>query len=130
MFLPYHERKPFSHPSHLVFQDNCEFTPNPNQTRSASFDAIGLACDNCPAVYNPQQIDTDGDGDGDECDEDIDNDGKKTEYFMYPQLISRCNVQANSKRLFVHVTLMSFNPSNINKHWKLFLFLGGGGGTI
>ncbi|XP_071844501.1 cartilage oligomeric matrix protein-like isoform X2 [Apostichopus japonicus] len=55
--------------------DNCEFTPNPNQTRSASFDSIGLACDNCPAVYNPQQIDTDGDGDGDECDEDIDNDG-------------------------------------------------------
>ncbi|MEW5923037.1 MAG: thrombospondin type 3 repeat-containing protein [Candidatus Zixiibacteriota bacterium] len=31
--------------------------------------------DNCPDVYNPDQIDTDGDGNGDACDSDDDNDG-------------------------------------------------------
>ncbi|ROT78853.1 thrombospondin [Penaeus vannamei] len=35
----------------------------------------GNVCDNCPAVSNPSQKDTDGDEMGDECDDDIDNDG-------------------------------------------------------
>jgi len=38
-------------------------------------DGVPDASDNCPASYNPDQIDTDGDGLGNVCDDDDDNDG-------------------------------------------------------
>jgi hypothetical protein len=38
-------------------------------------DGVVDAVDNCPAVSNPDQLDTDGDGEGDACDADIDGDG-------------------------------------------------------
>ena len=36
------------------------------------------ACDNCPAVTNADQVDTDNDGQGDACDSDPDDDGVTT----------------------------------------------------
>lgn len=38
-------------------------------------DGINVIDDNCPAVANPLQTDTDRDGEGDACDADDDNDG-------------------------------------------------------
>lgn len=38
-------------------------------------DGILDSDDNCPFTPNPDQVDTDGDGDGDACDDDIDGDG-------------------------------------------------------
>jgi len=38
-------------------------------------DLIPNSTDNCPAVANPQQLNTDGDQQGDACDSDDDNDG-------------------------------------------------------
>jgi hypothetical protein len=47
--------------------DNCPGTFNPDQA-DLDFDRVGDLCDNCPGIFNPDQVDRDGDGIGDECD--------------------------------------------------------------
>jgi len=48
-------------------QDNCSFTPNPNQDNSDN-DSHGDACDNCPTIDNEDQQNSDNDSHGDTCD--------------------------------------------------------------
>lgn len=47
--------------------DNCPAIPNPDQ-RNSDADALGDACDNCDFAANPDQLDADGDEVGDACD--------------------------------------------------------------
>ena len=44
--------------------------------KDADKDGIGDVCDNCPLIWNDNQIDSDGDGSGNVCDRDVDNDSK------------------------------------------------------
>lgn len=47
--------------------DNCPSVSNPDQV-DTDVDSLGDACDNCPEVVNPNQEDVDNDGVGDLCD--------------------------------------------------------------
>ena len=47
--------------------DNCPQVYNPNQL-DGDEDQAGDVCDNCPSDYNPSQSDVDHDGEGDRCD--------------------------------------------------------------
>jgi hypothetical protein len=51
---------------HTFGSDNCPADFNPDQIDQDS-DFVGNACDNCPSVFNPDQNDSDGDGTGDAC---------------------------------------------------------------
>ena len=55
------------HDSICVPLDNCPAVPNPDQI-DTDRDGKGNACDNCPALANANQADQDADGVGDLCD--------------------------------------------------------------
>jgi hypothetical protein len=56
--------------------DNSDLGCDPTDDSYATDpDHDGHNPDNCPTVWNPEQVDTDGDGDGDVCDDDDDDDG-------------------------------------------------------
>lgn len=55
-------------------EDNCPAAYNPDQINSDD-DNFGDACDNCPTITNPSQTDSDYDNIGDACDTDLDGDG-------------------------------------------------------
>lgn len=67
------------------YADNVLFTITPADTDG---DGVPDYLDNCPAVSNANQLDTDGDGQGNACDADDDNDG-------VPDVIDNCPLVPN-----------------------------------
>jgi hypothetical protein len=63
-----------------------------------SGDGMGDACDNCPFVYNADQLDSDGDGVGDDCD------------INFPPLLDPIGNKSVNRGEMLHFTITSSDP--------------------
>jgi len=51
--------------------DGCDRCPGEDDLSDSDVDGVRDCLDNCPELFNPNQVDADGDGIGDSCDEVI-----------------------------------------------------------
>lgn len=72
----------------VSIQIDQDFDPSRPLEQDSDEDGVKDGSDNCPNVFNQNQVDTDSDGQGDACDGDDDNDGISDSIDNCPQSIN------------------------------------------